>query len=257
MKQEEADDQADYLHDQAKIDDAKHHLARTLIFLALLGIGPALAWMILVWLALRPGARHRLRPGVRAGPADRHRAGPRAAAAPPGQVRRLAGVHRDPLRPDPPRPLQVDAGDDGAKGLGRPPPPGHLRPAAHARRHEHVAAGVRAPGRGRDRLGGRHRRRAAQPSCARRSRPTGARTRSGSRPSRTPSAPRSTERSGTSRPAAGCSALGIVVFIVLAVVLLWIGVDGWRSARRAGATSCSSRSAGCAVANAASCSCSR
>ena len=49
VKKEEADDQADYLHDQEKIDDAKHHLARTLVFLALLGIGPALAWMILVW----------------------------------------------------------------------------------------------------------------------------------------------------------------------------------------------------------------
>ena len=49
VKKEEADDQANFLHDQEKIDDAKHHLARTLVFLALLGIGPALAWMILVW----------------------------------------------------------------------------------------------------------------------------------------------------------------------------------------------------------------
>ena len=49
VKKEEADDQAAYLHDQAKIDDAKHHLARTLILLALLGIGPALLWIVAVW----------------------------------------------------------------------------------------------------------------------------------------------------------------------------------------------------------------
>ena len=57
VKQEEADDQADYLHDQAKIDDAKHHLARTLVFLALLGIGPALALDDPRLGALRPRAR--------------------------------------------------------------------------------------------------------------------------------------------------------------------------------------------------------
>ena len=39
--------------------------------------------------------------------------------------------------------------DDGAKGLGRPAPPGHLRPAAHARRHEHAAAASSSTRRGR------------------------------------------------------------------------------------------------------------
>ena len=208
VKKEEADDQADYLHDQEKIDDAKHHLARTLVFLALLGIGPALAWMILVWALYGRERGTGYDREYEQAPADRHRAGARAAAAAPGQDRRLAGVHGDPLRPDSPRPLQVDAGDDGAKGLGRPAPPGHLRPAAHARRHEHVAARVRGPGRGGDRLGGRHRRRAAQRAPREDREEPDRRTRSGSRPSRTPSAPRSAERSGTSRPAAGCSGSG-------------------------------------------------
>jgi uncharacterized membrane protein len=50
VKKEEADDQAAYLHDRAKIDDAKHHIGRTLLYLALLGLGPALALILLAWL---------------------------------------------------------------------------------------------------------------------------------------------------------------------------------------------------------------
>ena len=37
--------------------------------------------------------------------------------------------------------------------------------------------------------------------------------------------------------------VGVALFALAAVVLLWMGIHGWRAARRAGATSCSSRSA--------------
>ena len=43
--------QAAYARDQKKIDDAKRHIGRTLLFLLLLGLGPAAAIMIAVWLA--------------------------------------------------------------------------------------------------------------------------------------------------------------------------------------------------------------
>ena len=47
---EEVADHASYVHDQQKLDDAKHHIARTLLYLLLLGLGPAAAIMIAVWL---------------------------------------------------------------------------------------------------------------------------------------------------------------------------------------------------------------
>jgi len=45
--------------------------------------------------------------------------------------------------------------------------------------------------------------------------------------------------------------LGVVIFIVLAVVLLWIGVDGWRSASPRWSDVVLVALGGCAVANAA------
>ena len=79
---------------------------------------------------LRPRAQDRLRPRVRAGAADGHRAGARAAAAAPGNRARLERVHGDALRPDPPRPLQGDAGHDRDDDLGRAAPRGRRRPRA-------------------------------------------------------------------------------------------------------------------------------
>jgi uncharacterized membrane protein len=46
---EEIADHASYVRDQEKLDDAKHHIARTLLYLLLLGVGPAAAIMIAVW----------------------------------------------------------------------------------------------------------------------------------------------------------------------------------------------------------------
>ena len=50
VRQEEADDEADYLHDRQKLEDAKRHPERTLAILAALGLGPAFVLMTLVWL---------------------------------------------------------------------------------------------------------------------------------------------------------------------------------------------------------------
>ena len=50
-----------------------------------------------------------LRPRVRAGAADRHGAGARADAAAAGRRGGVVRVHRDALRPDPPRRLHLDA----------------------------------------------------------------------------------------------------------------------------------------------------
>ena len=47
---EEAGSQRAYEHDRERIDDAKRHLGRTALYLLLLGQGPALALMLLVWL---------------------------------------------------------------------------------------------------------------------------------------------------------------------------------------------------------------
>ncbi len=75
---------------------------------------------------------HRLRPRVRAGAAERPRARARPDAAPPVDERRGGRVHGDALRPDPPRPLQVDAGHDREVDLGRPAQAGRRRPRADA-----------------------------------------------------------------------------------------------------------------------------
>jgi uncharacterized membrane protein len=47
---EEAGSQRAYEHDRERIDDPKRHLGRTLLYLLLLGQGPAAALMALVWL---------------------------------------------------------------------------------------------------------------------------------------------------------------------------------------------------------------
>ncbi len=47
---EEVGSQRAYEHDRERIDDAKRHLGRTLLYLLLLGLGPAAALMALVWL---------------------------------------------------------------------------------------------------------------------------------------------------------------------------------------------------------------
>jgi uncharacterized membrane protein len=47
---EEADQATAYLSDKRKLDDAKHHIGRTLLYLLLFGVGPAIAVIVLVWL---------------------------------------------------------------------------------------------------------------------------------------------------------------------------------------------------------------
>ena len=81
-------------------------------------------------LALRAGARDRLRPRVRAGAADRHAGRARADAPPSGRGGGLLRVHGDPLRPDQTWPLLGPARHDRAQRLGRPPPRERRRPRA-------------------------------------------------------------------------------------------------------------------------------
>jgi len=47
---EELASQRAYEHDRERIDDAKRHLGRTILYLLLLAVGPALALMLVVWL---------------------------------------------------------------------------------------------------------------------------------------------------------------------------------------------------------------
>ena len=47
---QEADAQASYRHDRERLDDARNHPGRTLLWLALFALGPALAALFLVWL---------------------------------------------------------------------------------------------------------------------------------------------------------------------------------------------------------------
>ena len=72
-----------------KIDDAKEHPGRTLLLLLVLGLGPALGLIGLVWLFYGRERADRLRPRVRAGAADRDGAGPRPVAR-AGRRRRRA-----------------------------------------------------------------------------------------------------------------------------------------------------------------------
>ncbi len=74
-----------------------------------------------------------LRPRVRAGAADRHDARARADAAAAGRRGGVVRVHRDALRPDPPRRLHLDAGHDRAQDLGRPAERERLRSRALGR----------------------------------------------------------------------------------------------------------------------------
>ena len=47
---EEEHDAADFQHDRDKIQDAKDHIGRTLLTLALLALAPAIAAIFLLWL---------------------------------------------------------------------------------------------------------------------------------------------------------------------------------------------------------------
>src|SRR5262249_16844091 len=47
---EENGNRAAYISDKKKLDDAKNNIGRTLLFLALLGLAPALGIIVLVWL---------------------------------------------------------------------------------------------------------------------------------------------------------------------------------------------------------------
>ena len=106
---------------------------------------------------LRPRARDVIRPRVRAGAADRDRACARPVAPRPGRHARIAGVHGDAVRPDPPGPLPRRAGDDGTEDLGWPQDPAGLGPRALARRRRGAGRGVRGAGRAGRRLDPRRR----------------------------------------------------------------------------------------------------
>ena len=144
---EERDDAAAYERDRGKIDDALDHLPRTIALLLALALGPALLVHRPGLVDLRPRARDVIRPRVRAGAADRDRARARAVAARPGRHARIAGVHGDAVRPDPPGPLPRRAGDDGAEDLGRPQDPAGRGSRALARRRRGAGRGVRGAGR--------------------------------------------------------------------------------------------------------------
>ena len=130
---EETADAADYERDKERIDDAISSPGRWLLLLLLLGTLPALVIGGFVFWRFGRELDDGLRPRVRAGAADRDGAGARPHAAAAGRRGRLVRVHRDALRPDPPRPLQGRAGGHGAERLGRPPHRAGLRSRALAR----------------------------------------------------------------------------------------------------------------------------
>ena len=150
--------------------------------------------------ALRPRARDGVRPRVRAGAADRDPARARAVAARPGRDAGIARVHRDAVRPDPPRPLPLRAGDDRAEDLGRPQDPAGRGSRALARRRGGARRGVRGAGRPGGRRDPRRRARSGSRSSATGSRRTGRGTRSASRRSSRRSGPRSRAASGSATP---------------------------------------------------------
>ena len=151
---EETADAAAFEKDQERIDNAKAHPLRYGLYLLLLGTIPAFLDRRRGLLVLRPRAEDRLRPRVRAGAADRDGAGARADAAAPGRRAGLVRVHRDPLRPDPPRRLHLDAGHDRAQDLGRAAKRERLGSRARPRQGRREAHAVgerrRARRRGRD-----------------------------------------------------------------------------------------------------------
>ena len=134
---EETADAAAFERDQrARSTTRSTTSARTLLILLALAVAPGRSRSS----ARRTGVlgretRDRLRPRVRAG-AARPTSSPRSCrrSSRQGPRRRLARVHGDALRPDPPRPLQGDAGHDRRSDLGRAAHEDDRRPRADARR---------------------------------------------------------------------------------------------------------------------------
>ena len=130
-----------------KIDDALDHLPRTIALLLALALGPALLVLGLVWLIYGREHGTSYDREYEQEPPTETAARARPVAARPGRHARLARVHGDAVRPDPPRPLPRRAGDDGAEDLGRPQDPAGLRSRALARRRRSAGRGVRGAGR--------------------------------------------------------------------------------------------------------------
>ena len=144
---EERDDAAAYERDQRKIDEALDNLPRTLATLLALALGPALALLAFVW--WRFGREHKTAYDreYEQEPPTETAARARAVAARPGRDAGIARVHRDAVRPDPPRALPLRAGHDRAEDLGRPQDPAGLGSRALARRRGGARRGVRGAGR--------------------------------------------------------------------------------------------------------------
>ena len=117
---QETADAAAFEKDQERIDHAKAHPLRYALYLLLLGTIPAFLIVGGVfWFYGRERKTGYDREYEQEPPTETD-AGARADAAAAGRRGGLVRVHRDPLRPDPPRRLHLDAGHDRAQDLGRP-----------------------------------------------------------------------------------------------------------------------------------------
>ena len=226
---EEADAQASYQHDRDRIDDAKNHPGRTLLYLALFALGPALAVHAPRLVLLRPRARHRLRPRVRAGAAHRHRAGARPAAPAPVDTtwarQEFTATLFDLIR----------------RGRYKSSPVNTEKKLWGGLRHETVSDLLVTPGdesvpladfeepvAGGDRLGRGRRRRAAE-RVPREDREAPLLERDALHQLQVQSRPAAIKaRKWFTDAGAGLLGLGLAACVVAAVVLLWIGIDGWR-----------------------------
>ena len=176
--------QRDYEQDQEKIDDAKEHPGRTILILLLLGLGPALGLMALVWLFYGREVRTGYDREYEQSPPIRHGAGARPVAREAGNSARLERVHGDALRSHSAGPLQGDAGHVRAFRLGRASPPGRLRPPCRARRRDGGDGAVRRARRRESSIPSSTPTESGSRSSARRSKATARRTASGSSRSR-------------------------------------------------------------------------
>ncbi len=116
---EQQDSAVSFESDRRNIQDAKDHPGRTILILAALGLGPAL--LVLLGVFFLFGRERKTtydREYEQDPPSDLE-----PALVPPllrqSSVGRVERVHRDAVRPDPPRPLQGHAGHDRDVDLGR------------------------------------------------------------------------------------------------------------------------------------------
>ena len=112
-------------------------------------LGPALALLGVRLVALRPRARDGYDREYEQEPPTETQPALVPPLLAPGRDAGLARVHRDAVRPDPPRALPRRAGDDRAEDLGRAQDAARRRPRALARRRRGAGRGVRGARRAR------------------------------------------------------------------------------------------------------------